>query len=82
MQRRNEMLRLAFSILTLTICSLLAPAAMAQTVSGLVTDSEKRVPFQGAIVRIDGIQRTATSDARGRFRLVNIPPGDYTLVVS
>ena len=76
------MLRKAFSILTLTICVLLAPAVVAQTVTGLVTDAAERVPFQGAIVRIDGIQRTATSDARGRFRLANIPPGEYTLVVS
>ncbi len=76
------MLQKVFSIFTLTICVLLAPVAMAQTVTGLVTDSTNRVPFQGAIVRIDGIQRTATTDARGRFRLPNIPPGEYTLVVS
>ncbi len=76
------MIRMVFLILTLVIGVLLAPAIMAQTVTGLLTDAQKRVPFQGAIVRIGGIQGTATSDSRGRFRFANVPPGDYTLVVS
>ena len=76
------MLRLAIPILTLTIGVLFAPLALAQAVSGMVTDAEKTVPFKGAIVRIEGMQRTTTTDSRGRFRLANVPPGDHTLIVS
>ncbi len=60
----------------------LVPDAAAQTVSGEVTDSRKTVTFQGAIVRIDEIGRTTTTDDRGRFRLANVPEGQYTLVIS
>tara|TARA_R110002049_G_scaffold25557_13_gene89711 strand:+ start:4809 stop:7571 length:2763 start_codon:yes stop_codon:yes gene_type:complete len=57
-------------------------SAFAQTVTGEVTDSRKTVAFEGAIVRIDGLPVSATTDSSGRFRLPNVPEGDHTLIVS
>ena len=54
----------------------------AQSVTGEVTDARKTVTFEGAIVRIEELQRTTTTDNRGRFRLGNVPEGQYTLVIS
>ena len=69
---------LACLILTLTA----VPAAIADSVSGSVTDAANTVSFQGAVVSIDGREGTATTDDRGRFRLSNVPAGTHTLVIS
>ena len=58
------------------------PSLQAQVVTGEVTDAERKVPFKGALVRITELQRQTSTDDRGRFRLADVPPGDYTLVVS
>ena len=60
----------------------LASTASAQHVTGDLTDSQRKVVFKGAFVRINELGRSATSDDRGRFRLNNVPAGSYTLVVS
>ncbi len=60
----------------------LAPAAMAQNVTGEITDSERTISFVGATVSIEELGRSTTSDDRGRFRFGNVPAGSYTLVVS
>ena len=65
------------------VCFLLPAApAVADSVSGSVTDAANTVSFQGAVVSIDGREGSATTDERGRFRLSNVPAGTYTLVVS
>lgn len=60
----------------------LVPVAAAQSVSGEVTDAGKTVTFKGAIVRIEELERSATTDDRGRFRMTGVPEGEYTLVIS
>jgi TonB-dependent receptor len=60
----------------------IANTAVAQTVTGEVTDESKRVPFKGALVSIEGVQRSTSTDDRGRFRLTNVPAGSHTLVIS
>ncbi|MEQ9562511.1 MAG: TonB-dependent receptor plug domain-containing protein, partial [Woeseiaceae bacterium] len=62
--------------------SFLSINAAAQTVTGDVTDVDKVLSFQGAIVTIEELQRSVTTDDRGRFRIPNVPAGQYTLVVS
>ena len=63
---------------------LLAPShsALAQSVTGEITDPGRTIAFPGAIVRIEGLPGSTTSDERGRFRLGNVPAGSYTLIVS
>ena len=60
----------------------LSHTALAQNVTGEITDSGRTVAFPGAIVRIEGLPGSTTSDERGRFRLGNVPVGSYTLTVS
>jgi TonB-dependent receptor len=71
----------AFAACTMAF-SFLSFNASAQTVTGDVTDVDKVLSFQGAIVTIDELQRSVTTDDRGRFRITNVPAGQYTLVVS
>jgi TonB-dependent receptor len=77
------MIRKALSLIVVGLGLMaLAPAAFAQNVTGEITDEQKTVSFQGAIVRIEGLAGSATSDDRGRFRITNVAPGNYTLIVS
>ena len=57
-------------------------SAIAQSVTGEITDPGRSIAFPGAIVRIEGVAGSTTSDERGRFRLGNVPAGTHTLVVS
>jgi len=77
------MLRRAFAILSIAVVgALFASAVPAQTVTGEVTDAKNTVVFKGARVSIVELQRSATTDNRGEFRIMNVPAGEYTLVVS
>ena len=60
----------------------LSQSALAQSVTGEITDPGRTVAFPGAIVSIEGLPGSTTSDERGRFRLGNVPAGTHTLVVS
>ena len=60
----------------------LSHSALAQNVTGEITDPGRTVAFPGAIVRVEGLPGSTTSDERGRFRLGNVPAGSYTLIVS
>lgn len=59
-----------------------APAAFSQQLTGEVVDSSRSAVFQGAIVRLPELGLSTRTDERGRFRLVNVLPGNYTLVIS
>ncbi len=67
---------------TAAIGAALAPAANADTVRGVVTDNSGDAPLQGAIVTIEELNRTATTDRFGNYTFNNVPAGDYTLSVS
>lgn len=58
------------------------PMAAAQVLSGKVTDTTGSAPLQGAIVSIDGANRSTSTDRFGEYRIANLPAGDYTVVVS
>ncbi|MAC35480.1 MAG: TonB-dependent receptor [Haliea sp.] len=64
------------------IAGSLVTQAQAQSVTGELVDSARNTVFQGAIVRIEELGVSVTTDTRGRFRLGSIPPGDYTLSIS
>ena len=67
---------------TALISAGLAQAAFADVLTGQVTDASGEAPLEGAIVRIEGLNRTATTDRYGDYRFANVPAGDYTLSVS
>ncbi len=64
-----------------TTCALLSSHAFANTLEGRITDANNSVYFEGAKVSIKELNRTISSERDGRFRLTNLPAGQYTLVV-
>lgn len=56
--------------------------SLAQTVTGEVTNSGGNSVYEGAIVRIEELGVSTTTDSRGRFRLTGVEPGSYTLSLS
>ncbi len=51
-------------------------------ISGHVTDSQKGFPLIGVNVAIPELQMGAVTDTDGRFFIINIPPGAYTVRMS
>lgn len=60
----------------------LAQIAAAEIVQGTVTDASGEAPLEGAIVRIEGLDRSTTTGRYGDYRFANIPAGEYTVSVS
>lgn len=49
------------------------------TITGVVIDSWDGRPLTGVTVTVRGTTLAGTSDNQGRFRLLNVPPGDHVL---
>ncbi|MHA7900492.1 MAG: TonB-dependent receptor [Henriciella sp.] len=73
---------LAGTALATVMLASVAPIASAQVLSGKVTDSTGTAPLQGAIVSVDGTNRSVSTDRFGEYRIANLPAGEYTIVVS
>jgi hypothetical protein len=56
-------------------------SAPPRVLSGTLADSLSGAPVAGASVAISGTDLDATTDARGRFTITGILPGQYTLTV-
>lgn len=67
---------------TALISAGLAQIAAADIVRGQVTDASGEAPLEGAIVRIEGLNRSTTTDRYGDYRFANIPAGEHTVTVS
>jgi len=68
--------------LFLLICLFIAANVTAQTtgkIAGLVTEKDSRTPLAGVNITIDGTQLGAASNPEGRFYILNLPPGNYTV---
>ncbi|MBN1543351.1 TonB-dependent receptor [candidate division KSB1 bacterium] len=52
------------------------------TITGRVTDAESGDFLPGANVMLAGTQFGAATDRYGAYRIENVPPGNYTLVIS
>ena len=61
-------------------CCALAYGATDATISGVVKDPSG-APFRGAFVRAQNVQSKISmnvlSDNQGRYRIQNLPPGEY-----
>ncbi|MEM7493570.1 MAG: TonB-dependent receptor [Pseudomonadota bacterium] len=68
--------------LATVLMTTVTPLAAAQVLSGKVTDASGTAPLQGAIVSIDGTNRSTSTDRFGEYRIVNLLAGEYTVVVS
>ena len=75
-------LQRALTIFLIGIVAMLAPAALrAQTgkVSGVVTDASSGQPIEGVQVRVAGTGFGAITQANGRYFIIGVPPGTYTV---
>lgn len=62
--------------------AVLAHAASADILKGTVTDASGEAALQGAIITIEELGRTASSDRFGNYRFASLPAGDYTLSIA
>lgn len=75
-------MRLLFSLLIITLLSLTSSSIYAGTkgkIAGKVTDSNGET-LVGVQVFIEGTTKGTTTDIEGRYSLVNLDPGEYTVV--
>src|SRR5690606_31093950 len=71
----------AFAALLLAL-GVFAPPVHAQTgkITGLVTDQQSGEPLAGVQVTIAELRRSTITGENGRYFMINIPPGTYTVV--
>lgn len=81
LSRASSFLATLALALALAVPSLLS-AQQTGSVTGTVVDATNRAPLSGAQVSIEGTQRGALSDARGRFLILQVPTGPQTVRVT
>ncbi|MDZ7317378.1 MAG: TonB-dependent receptor [candidate division KSB1 bacterium] len=51
-------------------------------IAGRVTDAETNEPLPGVNITVEGTTTGAATDLSGNYQIINLPPGQYTLLVS
>ena len=78
----HKLSKMGFSASILALSLAMAPAASAQYLEGRIMDSSGQAGFEGAVVSVDGLNRSATTDRFGNYRINNLPIGNYEITVS
>ena len=71
-----------YFLLFFLFCSVTCLYASTGKIAGRVIDSKTKEPVIGASVLIEGTRQGASTDLEGRYTIINVPPGNYTLRVS
>jgi outer membrane cobalamin receptor len=71
--------RITSTIILLIVC--FGSHAQKGNIEGSISDADSRTPVDGAIINISG-NHADNSDMFGRFRLPNINPGQYEVIIS
>ncbi|MBN2426224.1 MAG: TonB-dependent receptor [Calditrichaceae bacterium] len=71
-----------YSIVFMLLLVIFSLASEKGTITGVVVDSETGDPLIGANIYLDNTSMGAASDLDGRYSILNIPQGSYTLVIS
>src|SRR5262245_49659965 len=79
---RREASRRSVTAVLLFCAGLAAPSALAETLTGTVTNAATSRTLEGATVTIKGTTREVVTDRQGVYRFDNIAPGPVTLSVS
>ncbi|MBX9927776.1 MAG: carboxypeptidase-like regulatory domain-containing protein, partial [Gemmatimonadaceae bacterium] len=82
--RQSTFLRAAFACFAFTLAlALTATVAQAQTgkLAGVVTDKADGKPIEGAQVVLQGTGFGGATAANGRYFMLGLPPGTYTVLV-
>jgi outer membrane receptor protein involved in Fe transport len=70
------------SLLLVFLFVSLAAGGSTGKITGIVKDKKTGEPIMGANVRLEGTALGSTSDFEGKYFIINIPPNDYSLVVT
>ncbi len=76
------MKRTYFILVLLLLLAFPITSLMAGTINGKVFDASNQDPLVGANVLLEGTSMGAATDMEGYFRIVNVPEGRYTIVVT
>jgi predicted neuraminidase len=52
------------------------------SIAGVVSNSATQTFLEGAVLDLPAVGRQTLTDANGRFQILNLPPGEYTIVAS
>lgn len=80
---KHAMSRFAVGFAVALALAVLASPLAAQTgkLTGVVTDAESGATLEGAQIILQGTGISALTGTNGRYFIVNVPPGTYTVVV-
>lgn len=67
-------------LLSLSGCLMLL-GSYAQSIRGVV-ENEKKQPIQGALVVVDGTEKSTTTDASGKYLISGLKPATYRVTIS
>ena len=70
------------TLLLLCVGATIAYGATTGAISGVITDTQTGEPVVGATVMVLGTSLGASTDVDGRYTIINVPVGTYTLQVS
>lgn len=82
MARNLRLLSISTFCVLLTLVFTLPLFASLGKVAGVVKDAETGEALPGANVQIEGTMMGASADQNGRYFIVNVPPGRYTVRVT
>jgi TonB-dependent receptor len=68
-------------LVVIIFCFALAGYAQKGVISGKVLDKEDKMPLPGAMIEIVGMNKYSVSDYNGRYELLNVVAGSYTVQV-
>ncbi len=78
--KRHSLFR--WAAVLLLIISSMAFAGTTGKISGTVTDKDTKEPLPGVNVVVEGTTLGAATDANGRYFILQVPPGTYSVVVT
>ena len=79
----NIINKLHFYIFVFLFCALqISYAGTSGKISGKITDATTKDGLPGAIILIDGTKLGVSTDIDGTYRILNVPPGKYSVRIS
>jgi len=75
-------MRILTTILAVALLGSFAFAGNTGKIAGTIKDKKTGEPLIGVNVKVEGQPVGAATDFDGRYSIINIPPGDYALVVT
>ena len=75
-------LRLGRALVASSLLAIFAASAYSQTagkIAGVVTEAGKKTGMVGVNVSLEGTSLGASTDSEGRYFILNVPPGTYTI---